>query len=336
MSMDALAYATITNNISDNNTLQYFQQYLNDNALPPGGTKNFTSNMDGAKATLDKILTNTQQKRACCLGNTKVDVRIPKPDGVTLSGLSTGQTATKYGYYDKPDVAITQGVCSNLDGDKKPYDKSNDKCNNFGLVYCKNVVDEYKKLSGSDDFNYTEFGFYKPECLCYAPMPQWAIDATSGGAGLIPRCLIPGCDPGKATVGTQFLDPASQKDTQCASLCANFTNIQNVTAGRDVKLNVENMCKSSTGGSGTQTQPPSAPQPPASPSTPSTPLSDSIFGGSPSTPSSTPSSDNTSKVSPSTPSSTNSSLPIIGGGVGSLVCCCCCILILVLLMRRRR
>lgn len=305
MSVPALAYATIKNTVKDPTTLTYFQQNLNVDALPPGGTSTFSTDLQGGLKTLDKILDKTQQKRACCLGQNNVSVRIPQPN-ITISGLpAVVAVMDKYGYYDRPNVTMppspagVTGFCADLDGDGQLYAPNNAKCNNFSMVYCKNMVQQYQNQAQSGEFDYGEFAYYKPECQCFTPIPQWVIQATNN-SGIIPRCILPGCDPGSANL---FLDPASQSNIQCSNLCAILTSVEDVQAGGNIQISIDNKCQSS------EDQPP--PTPPNFPHIPGLPSLPNL----------------------STPTGIETLISIVGSSCGLLIICC--ILMLIILIFRK-
>src|SRR5277367_4239462 len=104
--IDALASTSIKNNMTSSDQIKYWR-----NALFQGGTPTDASVL----SSLDRILSNTTIKRACCLGgsdpnNFTVNVRIPIP-----SDYSTNipDINSQFGYIDK-EVTVPASMCKGL------------------------------------------------------------------------------------------------------------------------------------------------------------------------------------------------------------------------------
>jgi hypothetical protein len=104
-------------------------------------------NKDGTYKTLNNILKNTITKRGCC-GMRSMDHR-------------------NYVNHNGKSIEIIKDMC---DLSKKGYTVGSNYCDNFYTIYCKNIIDDYKKKN-SGNFNYQHFSHRNPECACYAPIP---------------------------------------------------------------------------------------------------------------------------------------------------------------------
>ena len=200
---------------------------------------------NGRRAAMDTLLENTTLKRACCMGiagtGNKIKVRIPMPKGRENNGTEVSQQ--KFGYFDVP-IQVPKSVCATLkpagehswDSTKSSIDKSagSDVCNSFYEVYCKNMLELFKKeapIAGIPDTQ-ANFADYKPECACYGMKPDFPPDT----ANVAPMCFLTGC--GVQT--DSYLDPASRNQLKCdGTICTSLINYGNANAGRDVKYNNE-------------------------------------------------------------------------------------------------
>ena len=270
---DALVYSQLTNNYIDGASLDYY-----DNRMQPRGMTPIQQGTQQATSFLNNTISNTSIKRACCLknpdpstpGNYLVQVRIPLPKGfVNNNNTASGQLQNKYKYIDKI-VSVPSRLCSNL---------NDTACDNFYTVYCKNVVEGYKKLTSGAEFDYAEFSNFKPECSCYAPTPKVITD--SGASNAAPKCYMPGCVRNSGV----WLDPVSRgTGSDCVlTICNANIDISQLQAGRNISIanTIQQNCgaKSTqytptkptpTGTSPTPTTQPSPTQP-ASPTQPTSP-----------------------------------------------------------------
>jgi len=175
--MDSLAYSSIKNSISESEWKYNFPDYTD----------------------LDKIIENTTIKRVCCMNKGKsgmegkteytVRVRIPLPNGVNSTELQR-----KYNYFDK-EVKIPASICDLPEYSGYSYEgnSGDTKCDSFYKVYCENIINDYKKMTGADKdpskFNYEEFSKFKPECSCFVP----PMEGLTREQAMIPQCWYAQC-----------------------------------------------------------------------------------------------------------------------------------------------
>lgn len=236
---DALAYSSIINNYNTPQALDYY-----DSRLQPRGMTPIRSGSSQAAAYLDQTVSQTSIKRACCLKNTDpnnpnnylVQVRIPIPANYTnVTTTTASQLQNKYKYTDKV-VSVPKSLCNTM---------SDTDCDNFYTVYCNNIVEGYKKLINGIEFDYAEFSNFKPECSCYAPIPD--IIASSGASNAAPKCYMPGCIRNSGV----WLDPVSRGGNADCSLtiCNANIDISKLQAGNNISIanTIQQNCSSNTG-----------------------------------------------------------------------------------------
>lgn len=226
-------YADMKNSLTNSFSIDYFQKNLQPVGLylPSGTDLNATFNK------LDELLTRVNIKRACCLQSTNPDntsmyltkVRLPGYHSAPIdTGL--GNVYRKYNFTDY-DLNIEKSLCTSAipNGFSNPRGP---QCQNFYTVYCKNIVEEFKRTGGytDDTFNYDEFMYYKPECACFAPIPKFIKDSETNPA---PFCYLPGCEPQSGV----FLDPVSANPRSNCNLtiCQSGIDINNIQ-GRNVNI----------------------------------------------------------------------------------------------------
>jgi len=232
---DLLTFADLKNNARDADSLNYFNQRLQPKGYLPIG-----SDINKTYSILDEILTDVNIKRACCMGSNDptdpsmllVNARLPKPTTYTApSNTIIGQIYNKYGFIDQ-SIKIPKKLCKTL-ADSGFTSKKSTACQNFYTVYCRNITNEYKAASGSTDkdFDYNEFMYYKPECSCFAPTPQYLVKS---GVNAPPVCFLPGCDD----VDGVYLDPVSSSDNSNCNLtiCQANIDMSQLNAGRDIGI----------------------------------------------------------------------------------------------------
>lgn len=226
-------YADMTNALKDATSINYF----NNNLQPIGLYLPTGTSVSQTFSKLDDVLKKVNIKRACCLQSTNPDnpsqymIKIRMP-GYNYAPINTGlgQVYQKYNFTDY-DLGVDRSLCTSAlpTGFDSPRGS---QCQNFYTVYCKNVVEEFKKLGGytDDTFNYDEFLYYKPECACFAPIPKFIRDSETNPA---PYCYLPGCEPQSGV----FLDPVSASPQSSCNLtiCNANTDINNI-AGRSVRI----------------------------------------------------------------------------------------------------
>jgi len=262
-----LAKASIENEITDREGLLY----LGANGL----YTEVSGSTDTVNKNLNAILSNTTLKRACCLGNKKITVRIPVPDPDYVHGGAYAGIESTYGYIDK-DIEIDLSDCDKLPNG--PWNAGSRSCNNFYTVYCKNIKEQFRK-SSDGNFDFVDFSNYSPECACYSDIPESAKDQSNPYKSIpgIPRkCYLPSCDDNSGA----YLDPSSRGQTCTQQICQNVTQIIGSVIGGSIdtsgaKNNINcSILPSGTTTSGTSsttpTQPSTTPTTPT-PTQPSTP-----------------------------------------------------------------
>jgi hypothetical protein len=244
MSIDALVYTTIQNNITDPNTLSG----LSNTVYPPGNVGNTVA---GVSNYLTSILHDTTIKRACCLGQAGngstngVNVRIPIPTGYNITQDVDAPIRQQFGYIDKR-IQVPSSMCS-----KYPdYTPGSPSCNNFYDTYCQNMLYFYNTENGNK-FNQSQWVDYKKECACYGPV-------TPTLAQFAPLCYMGGCNIGSDI----YLDPMSRAVTGgvCpTTICNSVVNVNNVQAGQGVNLNtnLQQNCGQNSPTTGSSAVPPS-------------------------------------------------------------------------------
>lgn len=243
---DALKYANYKNTITDINMLDDIDRYL-------GRKYNFTIDKAGKLNQLDQVLDQTQIKRACCLGQTSVPVRIPMPTGVVIDDIQgTGQLMQEYQYYDKP---VYMGKCPLAQYDKKNASSDTsiyDNCEEFYKVYCQNLIENFKEQNGGR-WDLDKFLKYKPECACFVPKPPGIPD----NINIVPACFYDGCTLGNPYI---WLDRESRSGECDLTICqVNLNNVDfEAGGGVSVRNNIEQRCGDQN------TKPPSG-SPPAAP-----------------------------------------------------------------------
>ena len=181
--VNALVYAQIKNNVTDPNIIKNYQhlpqlKYLNDYS----DWINVSNIVN--KDLMTKELEDTTIKRACCqtkksVFNTKnplnITVKIPQPctqDDPNCTLPNPGPQ-TEYHYIEKP-VSIPYEIYEKYKDIyyfDDTYNHPSPRCELFYSVYCDNIIQNYKNLSGDsdDDLNYDDFEDFKRECTCHLP-----------------------------------------------------------------------------------------------------------------------------------------------------------------------
>lgn len=228
----ALVYASTQNELTSNDQLANFSKTLL-------GTYKFTTGTvaqnNAALQNLNKILSQTQIKRACCNNTSNVNVRIPLPTGETLATGGNSALMQEFEYYDK-EISVpinTPGFCT-IDGVN--YAPNTPDCDDFYNVYCLNIVNEFTNGNGGV-FNADSFTNYKPECACYLPEPSWLAKALSGAP--TPKCFYPGC-----ATGVAYMDPVSRNENCDLTICNQSVNIGSAAVSQDSSLivNLQAQC----------------------------------------------------------------------------------------------
>ena len=256
---DALVYATIKNEITENNFRRnpgsaLFMEYNQNTTMFDTETpqKKMYSNFlhrvgEDNPQILNNMLSNTTIKRACCLGNedsTKKNFRItvkipyvediaknitPRPDAVTLENWR------KLGYMHK-EVLVPKEMCP---GDyRKPNntDGTFTQCDKFYQLYCENSKLLYN-MDVSNNYNEEDFRVASPDCGCYLDKPA------SFPTGIQPACYTGFC----YSVPVAFTDPATRQDGACTvNNCTSVFNIgdlQALTGGQiEAQFNLNQTC----------------------------------------------------------------------------------------------
>jgi hypothetical protein len=282
--MDALVYAEINNNLTNQELVQDLANQANINS----------SNLNDIQNRLNQYLDDTTIKRACCMGragpnkgdgSTGINVKIPIPDGYNLNQDINKNLETQFQYIEKT-VYVPQEMCDPQWQKFQPY------CDNFMNVYCANQAKAFTDLNNGN-FDQGTWKLYAKECSCYAPPnPSYASAPHT--------CYMNGCAEGDPGV---YVDPSSRGKQCDMTVCTSILNAAGIQAGGSANINsqVEQNCGSaiakraqeqataaagqelamkSQTQSGTAVQPASqlAPQPtPPSPSTSDTPKSEDDF-----------------------------------------------------------
>jgi hypothetical protein len=216
--MDALVYAEINNNITDQELLQDLANEINITS----------SNLNDIQSKVNEYLDLTTIKRACCMGragpnkgdgSTGVTVKIPIPDG-----YNTGQDINKnmedqFQFIEKT-VYVPQEMCDAQWVKNQPY------CDNFMNVYCSNQAKIFTDLNNGT-FDAGHWKLYAKECSCYAPPnPSYA------SAPHI--CYMNGCSEGDPGV---YVDPSSRGKQCDMTVCTSILNAAGIQAGGSANIN---------------------------------------------------------------------------------------------------
>lgn len=217
--MNALALTTYENEVTDPGILSSWTNLL----YSPGYQNLQFTTQEQTNASIQKVnqlLDKTALKKACCLGSTSINVRIPVPEDVVFDNTPPAIIAKQYGYYDVP-VTITPEMCNEL----VPGFNTNNgyaKCDDFFQTYCDNMIDEFKKLNNGN-FDYETFSIFKPECICFMPKPSWI---TQSAPNVSSKCIFPGCGDYSGT----WVDKQSRTGDCNETICNVNFNISNITA----------------------------------------------------------------------------------------------------------
>jgi hypothetical protein len=190
---------------------------------------------------LNNVLKYSTIKRACCLHNAPsntatsffIPVRIPLPIDKKFEDYGTGvkDIYKKYNFVDV-QVNIPRSVCANpeLNFTSTPntaFINGTTVCNDFMKTYCKNISKQFKidnDLTADSSIYPVDFPIFKPECACYAEIPD-SIDKLN----ITPVCSVIGCEKESLSVyHAPFL--------ACnATICQNIVKLDNVDA-KDISL----------------------------------------------------------------------------------------------------
>lgn len=251
--IDALVYASIANNITDNKQLAKLKKDLN------------MTNIDDNSVfigKLNEILKDTTLKRAKCnlnadnriggfeynaLKNTvSVPVRIPIPAESPINGDDEYSVLRrKMQYYDK-NIDVPMSLLSKYTN----HVAGNQECNNFYSVYCGNMLNNYlnEKKELGEQYNENEWQNYKPECACYGiSRPEEKIEelrklyADEHDNKEAPyafnaphrKCIVSGCAIDKIS----YLDSASRTGKCPESICTVTNVFSDISAGRSANIN---------------------------------------------------------------------------------------------------
>ncbi|AYV76890.1 MAG: hypothetical protein Barrevirus3_10 [Barrevirus sp.] len=236
----SLLNASMKNGLTDPNDMLAIKNVLQGDYKLNIGT---TQLNDEAKITLNKLLSETEKKRACCMGQKSIDVRIPLPNGIISDNSDTGLLMAKYGYYDQrvDNIPIDQpGFCT---FDNKDFTKNSANCDDFYNLYCKNIVNEFTKANNGK-FDPAIFSTsYKSECSCFMPIPKWVTEAYQGEP--MGQCVLPNCGPNKAV----YLDRASRTGPCNNTICYQNVKIDSATLAENASIatTLQNNCIEKTG-----------------------------------------------------------------------------------------
>ena len=237
----SLILASMKNNIIDPDEMfELGKRFKGDYRISTGDSQKNAA----ARDILNQSVSLTSKKRACCLGQKAIDIRIPLPIGIDPDQSAIGQLAAKYGFYDKliEDIPIDKAGYCTIDG--KDYTSNSANCDDFYNLYCKNIVAEY---TAGNDGKFDTIAFsthYKPECACFIPTPEWLENAL--GSEPVPKCMFPGC----GTNQNVYLDAASRSTPSCDyTICSQNLQIDSATLAKDASFaaNFQNTCGKEAG-----------------------------------------------------------------------------------------
>ena len=244
---DALIDTSIKNNLTNPQQLRYWR-----NSILMAGRNIRDDNI--ARDILDRTLSNTTVKRACCLGAASstdprsfaVQVRIPIPRD--FNDLS--DTNRDFGFIDKI-VNVPRTMCDSLQdstGNNVRYARPNRSdttysrpCDDFYKLYCENMlafyVDEYKRAHPGQKIDSELFATeYKPECACFNVNSDFPPNVP-----LSPRCLqYAGCRNDLSDQGLVYLDFRSRdRCPENITICSQVIDLSNTTAGGNINISAE-------------------------------------------------------------------------------------------------
>lgn len=221
---DTTIYDTLVNQITSPAGLQELNA-----ELQPAGYLPVNDNLVKAQEEIDKMLEYYNLRRACCLqaedpsnkDNYIVKTLRQAPSGQVFSSTPAGNFYRNQNKIDKV-ISVPKSKCeSNYNS------PTSIKCQNFYAAYCKNIIQQYKKINGS----LNGFAEFRPECGCYLPLPASVVNA---GINAPKACVLGSCTRRKGI----FLDPVSNNTDCQVVLCSANTNIGNIK-GRDVDLDAK-------------------------------------------------------------------------------------------------
>lgn len=228
----SLILASMKNNIIDPDEMARLSRIMKgDYTISTGdSTKNAQ-----ARTILNTVLSATAKKRACCLGQKNIDVRIPLPLDIAPEG-EIGKLMSIYGFYDRQvtNIPIDQpGYCT-IEG--KDYVPEKDNCDTFYNIYCKNIAKEFT-AGNNGQFDSIKFNNYKPECACFIDPPDWFKEQI---VTPVPKCFYPGCEK----TANVYLDPTSRTGACDFTICSQQLNIDSALLQKDASFTAQfqNQC----------------------------------------------------------------------------------------------
>lgn len=225
--MDALVYAEMNNNLTNQELIQDLANQMNINS----------SNLTDIQNTFNDYLDETTIKRACCMGragpnkgdgSTGIHVKIPIPTGYNLNQDVNKNLESKFDFIEKT-VYVPQEMCNPQWQKDQPY------CDNFMDIYCANQLKIFTDLNNGN-FDQGNWKLYSKECSCYAPPnPSYASAPHT--------CYMNGCSGGDSGV---YIDPSSRGKQCDMTVCTSILNAADIQAGGSANINsqVEQNCGS--------------------------------------------------------------------------------------------
>jgi hypothetical protein len=222
---DALMYAYIKNVLSITDLDKF---------------SNVDISLDGSMSkseAISKILSETTRKRACCMAKSpsgrpnvyQIDVRIPIPEKnkvYTPNDVGVDSKIKNTFQFTDKTVFFPEEACEKDTTDA--YIPRNDNCERFMHTYCTTMNELYRqqvKALGKD-YDPVEFANFKPECACYADIPQAVKDINVDKACLVTK----ECRNGENVYQNNKLYGKS-----CPSnICSVMINQTDFTAGHDI------------------------------------------------------------------------------------------------------
>lgn len=245
--LDALVFSSINDNSGIDDS-EYFSQTIK--SIPGKYVYDSSAELQILKNIRNGILNNTNIKRACCLGQDNISVRIPIPNEIQKRidddeyKTANIELIKRFKYFDK-NVYVPKKLCP------QGYEPKTTYCDNFYSVYCKNILNEYNKVNRGRSYNHDEFIKFKPDCGCYGDVSSFGKQLPS----TFPRkCIFNGC--GESAPG--YLDKDSRENDCSITMCNSMINLTNAQVGGDANIapHIKQNCgkgKKETGDNNSQT-----------------------------------------------------------------------------------
>jgi len=191
---------------------------------------------DDDRKLLDSLIDKTTLKRACCLKQTTIPVKIPIPSNIS----GTQSDMKKKWHYIEKNVIIPDGFCGRFQPPSTSSDTTNEiiTCDKFMDTYCTNVKNDFVNLNGGK-FDQLAFPKYSPDCACYGEQNPVLADKNYP-----PKTYMAGCVPG----GSAYLDKDSRISNLTIVDCSILVNMEGTSADsiEMSDMRIENKCSGGT------------------------------------------------------------------------------------------